>query len=317
VEYHYYDHAYVQVKNPQGSWVQIYSNVGSVSDSSYQLVTHNIANYVQNNPAFQVRFGLGSTDGSVTYTGWNVDDVSISPAGGGGGGEEANWTSARFGPGITGTHGMEGERYGITSIDATIPNGADLRLSVLDGVSKTPIPGYSDLEPTWVDLGSIDPEKHPSLRLKLYFDARGGSLSPIVHEIHMNHRYGTSFSSNPVDAGWSMNSMSWSNGQITGSNGASAVSPVFTSHRAITQMQFSTSSSGSYTLEASIDDGAWQTVSPSGISAFSDYGSSIQIRITCSGSCSLTDLTLEILGGHLPTDPSFDIGQDGWSEWNI
>jgi len=317
VEYHYYDHAYVQVKNPQGSWVQIYSNVGSVSDSSYQLVTHNVANYVQNNPAFQVRFGLGSTDGSVTYTGWNVDDVSISPAGGGGGGEEANWTSARFGPGITGTHGMDGDRYGITSIDATIPNGADLRLSVLDGVSKTAIPGFSNLDPTWVDLGSIDPEKHPSLRLKLYFDARGGALSPIVHEIHMNHRYGTSFASNPVEAGWSMNAMNWNNGQISGSNGASATSPLFTSHRAISQMQFSSSSSGTYTLEASIDDGAWQTVSPSGISAFSDFGSTIQIRIACSGSCSLTDMTLEILGGHLPTSPRFDIGQDGWAEWEV
>ena len=317
VEYHYYDHAYVQVKNPQGSWVQIYSNVGSVSDSSYQLVTHNVANYVQNNPAFQVRFGLGSTDGSVTYTGWNVDDVSISPAGGGGGGEEANWTSARFGPGITGSHGMDGARYGITSIDATIPNGADLRLSVLDGVSKTPIPGFSNLDPTWVDLGSIDPEKHPSLRLKLYFDARGGASSPIVHEIHMNHKYGTSFGSNPVNAGWSMNSMNWNNGQISGSNGATATSPVFTSHRPITQMQFSTSSSGSYNLEASVDGGSWQSVSSNGITAFSQFGSTLQIRITCSGSCSLSELTLEILGGHLPTNPRFDIGQDGWSEWEM
>ena len=317
VEYHYYDHAYIQVKNPQGSWVQIYSSTGTINDGSFQLVTYNIANYVQNNPDFRVRFGLGSTDGSVTYTGWNVDDVSISPAGGGGGGEEANWTSARFGPGITGAHSMQGERYGITSIDATIPNGADLRLSVLDGVSKTPIPGFSNLDPTWVDLGSIDPEKHPSLRLKLYFDARGGSLSPIVHEIHMNHRYGTSFGSNPTDAGWSMSNMNWNNGQISGSNGATATSPLFTSHRAITQMQFSTSSSGTYTLEASVDGGAWQSVSPSGITAFSEFGSTLQFRITCSGSCSLSEITLEILGGHLPTDPRFDIGQDGWSEWEM
>ena len=85
VEYHYYDHAYIQVKNAQGSWVQIYSNNGGVNDGSYQQVTYNIGTHVQNNPAFQVRFGLGTTDGSVTYTGWNIDDVSIEPAGGGGG----------------------------------------------------------------------------------------------------------------------------------------------------------------------------------------------------------------------------------------
>ncbi len=317
VEYHYYDHAYVQVKNAQGSWVQIYSSTGTINDGSFQLVTYNIANYVQNNPAFRVRFGLGSTDGSVTYTGWNVDDVSISPASGGGGGEEGNWTSARFGPGMTGAHGMQGARYGITSIDATIPNGADLRLSVLDGVSKTPIPGFSDLEPTWVDLGSIDPEKHPSLRLKLYFDARGGASTPIVHDIHMNHRYGNSFASNPSESGWSMSGMNWNTGQISGSNGATATSPLFTSHRPITQMQFTSSSSGSYNLEASLDEGPWQSVSSSGISAFDEYGSSLQLRITCSGSCSLSDLTLEILGGHLPTNPRFDIGLDGWSEWEV
>ena len=317
VEYHYYDHAYIQVKNPQGSWVQIYSSTGTINDGSFQQVTYNIANYVQNNPAFQVRFGLGSTDGSVTYTGWNVDDVSISPAGGGGGGEEANWTSARFGPGITGARGMDGNRYGITSIDATIPSGSDLKLTVLDGVSKTPIPGYSYLDPTWIDLGGIDPEKHPSLRLKLYFDARGGALSPIVHEIHMNHRYGTSFALNPALVGWSLNAMNWNNGQISGSNGGTATSPIFTSHRPITQMQFSSTSSGSYSLEASVDGGAWQSVQTTGITAFSDYGSTLQIRITCSGSCSLTDLTLEMLGGHLPTDPNFDIGLDGWSEWGV
>ena len=319
VEYHYYDHAYVQVKNAQGSWVQIYSSTGTINDGSFQLVTYNIANYVQNNPAFRVRFGLGSTDGSVTYTGWNVDDVSISPAGGGGGGEEGNWTSARFGPGISGAHGMQGARYGITSIDATIPTGADIRFSVLDGVSKTPIPGFSDLEPTWVDLGSIDPEKHPSLRLKLYFDSRGGASTPIVHDIHMNHRYGTSFASNPDDSGWSMNGMNWNNGQISGSNGAMATSPLFTSHRPISQMQFSSSSagSGSFNLEASLDGGPWQSVTSSGISAFDEYGSTLQLRITCSGSCSISDIILEILGGHLPTNPRFDIGLDGWSEWEV
>ena len=153
VEYHYYDHAYIQVKNAQGNWAQIYSSSGTINDNSFQRVTYNIASHVQNNPAFQVRFGLGTTDGSVTYTGWNVDDVSIIPAGGGGGGEEGNWTSAPFGPGMTGAYTSQGTKYGITSIDATIPTGSNLVLSVLDGVSNTPIPGYTNLDPTWIQLG--------------------------------------------------------------------------------------------------------------------------------------------------------------------
>ena len=315
VEYHYYDHAYIQVKNPQGSWAQIYSSTGTINDGSFQRVTYNIASYVQNNPAFQVRFGLGTTDGSVTYTGWNVDDVSIIPSGGGGGGDEGNWTSARFGPGITGAYASQGAKYGITSIDATIPTGSNLELSVLDGASNTPIPGYTNLDPTWIDLGGIDPEKHPSLRLKLNFDATGGANSPIVHQIHMNHRYGTSFASNPVDAGWSMSGMNWNNGQISGSNGATATSPVFTSHRPLSQMQFTSTSTGQFTVEASLDGGNWQSVSPGSYTAFEEFGSTIQFRISCTSSCSLTDITIEMVGGHLPIDPRFDIGLDGWAEW--
>ncbi len=315
VEYHYYDHAYIQVKNPQGSWVQIYSSTGTINDGSYRQVTTNIANYVQNNPSFQVRFGLGSTDGSVTYTGWNVDDVSIVPSGGGGGGDEGNWTSARFGPGVTGAYASQGAKYGLTSIDATIPNGANLLLSVLDGASNTPIPGYTNIDPNWVDLGGIDPEKHPSLRLKLYFDARGGANTPIVHKIHMNHRYGTSFTSSPTDAGWSLSSMNWNNGQISGSSGATATSPTFTSHRPLSQLQFTATSSGQFSFEVSLDGGNWQSVSQGSITAFEEFGSTLQFRVTCTSSCSLSDLVVEMIGGHLPIDPRFDIGLDGWTEW--
>ena len=318
IESYYYDDAQVHVKNNQGNWVTVWDwNSYSTNPSSFSLSTHDVSTYVNGNSNFQIRFKLGRTDSSVTYTGWNVDDVSLEPQGGSGGGEEANWTSAPFGPGITGTHGSQGAKYGITSIDATIPNGANLVMSVLDGASNTPIPGYSYLEPTWVDLGGIDAEKHPSLRLKLYFDARGGADSPVVHNIHMNHRYGTSFSSNPTDAGWSMSGMNWNNGQISGSNGATATSPVFTSHRPLAQMQFTSTSSGSFTVEASLDGGNWQSVSQGSFVAFEEFGSSLQLRITCTSSCSLNELTLEMIGGHLPTDPRFDIGLDGWTEWEL
>jgi hypothetical protein len=315
VESSSWDHAYVQVKNTQGSWITLWSNGGTVNDGSYRLVTHNIANYVQNNPAFQVRFGLGSTDSSVTYTGWNVDDVSISPAGGGGGGEEGNWTSARFGPGITGAYGTDGDRYGITSIDATIPTGAALTLSILDGVSKTPIPGYSMLDPTWVDLGGIDAEKHPSLRLKLHFDARSGP-SPVVHSIGMNHRYDTSFRANPVDAGWTLNSMDWGSGSLSGAG--VALSPLFTSHRAIAQAALSTTATGSWQAEVSLDGGPWQVAGNTVLVDFPEFGHTFQFKLTClSGSCTFSDVNLELYGGHLPTDPAFDIGMDGWNEWEM
>ncbi|MEE3083188.1 MAG: hypothetical protein VX320_03745, partial [Candidatus Thermoplasmatota archaeon] len=257
-------------------------------------------------------------DGSVnTYsdTAW-VDDITIAPSGGSGG-DTANWTSAKFGPEITGTHGSDSARYGITSIDATIPTGSNLRASIIDGNTGTAIPGYEDLDPHWFDLGQIDSELHPSLRLKLFFDASAGGASPIVHKIHMNHRYGTSFSSSPLDAGWSLSGMAWNNGQISGSSGTSATSPIFTSHRPISQMRFTSVSSGSFNLEASLDGDSWQNVNSNGISTFADFGSTLQFRVTCTNSCSVTDLTMELIGGHLPTHPRFDIGLDGWNEWEV
>ena len=324
VEYHYYDHAYVQIKNPQGNWIQLYSNVGSVSDSSYQQVTYSIGQHVQNNPSLQVRFGLGTTDSSVTYTGWNLDDVKISPSQGAGGGEQANWTSARFGPGVSGNYHTEGHRYGIVSVDATIPDSSNLMLSILDGVSKTPIPGFSNLDTTWVDLGSIDSERHPSLRVKLNLDIRNGGTTPIVHAVHLNHRYSTSFNSNPESAGgsasanptssWSLNSMSWNGNSISGTG--SIVSPIFTSHRTITQLGVSTSGSGNWATSVSLDSGSWQQIPNNGIHTFTERSSTIQVKLACnSGSCTFNDVEFDIIGGHLPTNPAFDIGLDGWNEW--
>ena len=67
---------------------------------------------------------------------------------------------------MTGAYTSQGTKYGITSIDATIPTGSNLVLSVLDGVSNTPIPGYTNLDPTWIDLGGLmlkAPESSPQI----------------------------------------------------------------------------------------------------------------------------------------------------------
>ena len=53
-----------------------------MNEGTFTQQTHSIGNYIAGNPSFQVRFGIGTTDGSVTYTGWNIDDVVVEPAGG-------------------------------------------------------------------------------------------------------------------------------------------------------------------------------------------------------------------------------------------
>ena len=316
IESYYYDDAQVHVKNRQGSWITVWDwNSYSTNPSSWTLMSHDVSNYANGNSNFQIRFKLGRTDGSVTYTGWNVDDVSLEPQNGAGGGEEANWTSARFGPGMTGPYGTEGSSYGVTSIDATIPNGAGLTMSVLDGTSRTAIPGYAMVDPTWVDLGAIDAEKHPSLRLKLNFDASGGAMTPVVHEIHMNHRYGSSLSTDPTAAGWSLAGMSWNGDVVTGSG--TFTSPVFDSHRPLTGIDLAPGASGSWTSEYSLDGGPWTTAVNTGITAFPAWGHAVQVRFLCSSSCSFDEIKVDLRSGHLPTHPAFDVGLDGWNEWEM
>ena len=130
--------------------------------------------------------------------------------------------------------------YGQMSIDAMIPNNAILRTSILDGRSNTPIPGFDNLEDLHLDLGPIDSNLHPELKVHLYFATPNGAQTPIVHGIHLNGRIATTFE--VIHLRWGGHTGSnWDGDSI---NGGTATSPVYTSSRAISQIALSTSGSG-------------------------------------------------------------------------
>ncbi|MBU1717529.1 MAG: gliding motility-associated C-terminal domain-containing protein [Bacteroidetes bacterium] len=72
-----YDHMNVQAKDAGGGWHTLWSNAASFSDAAWTLQNFDVSAWADNNPTFQVRFGMGSTDGSVQYMGWNIDDVTL------------------------------------------------------------------------------------------------------------------------------------------------------------------------------------------------------------------------------------------------
>ncbi|HKK20225.1 MAG TPA: C25 family peptidase C-terminal domain-containing protein, partial [candidate division Zixibacteria bacterium] len=77
VESSQYDHAYFQAFDGS-SWVTLYENPSTtVQESSWSLQEYDLSAIADGNPNFQIRFGLGSTDGSQTYAGWNIDDIEI------------------------------------------------------------------------------------------------------------------------------------------------------------------------------------------------------------------------------------------------
>ena len=78
VESSTYDHASIQVSSNGTTWTTIYDHAGgSFTDTSWQLMNYNISAVADNSPTVFIRWGMGPTDSSVTYCGWNVDDVQI------------------------------------------------------------------------------------------------------------------------------------------------------------------------------------------------------------------------------------------------
>ena len=49
-----------------------------IADYAWTLVTYDISAVADNQPAVYLRWGMGPTDSSVTFPGWNIDDVSVT-----------------------------------------------------------------------------------------------------------------------------------------------------------------------------------------------------------------------------------------------
>jgi hypothetical protein len=71
------DNAELQAYNGS-AWIDVYDNGGStVNESAWGEQVYDLSAYANNNPDFQIRFGIGPTDGSVNYCGWNIDDLEL------------------------------------------------------------------------------------------------------------------------------------------------------------------------------------------------------------------------------------------------
>ncbi len=74
-----FDHAYLRVSNDGVNWTTIYSHTGpSMNPSVWTPFTYDISAVADNQPNVRIRFTIGTTDTSVVYVGWNVDDIVIS-----------------------------------------------------------------------------------------------------------------------------------------------------------------------------------------------------------------------------------------------
>ena len=79
VEQATYDQASIQASNNGSTWTTVWDHTGSdIIDNSWTLQTIDISAVADGQSTVYIRWGMGPTDGSVTYPGWNIDDVVVT-----------------------------------------------------------------------------------------------------------------------------------------------------------------------------------------------------------------------------------------------
>ena len=307
-----WDHAYVAVKGTNGAWATVYSS-GYTQDSSFSLQTISITNYIANNPSFQVRFGIGTTDSSVNYDGWNVDDVSVMPSGTGVSSGEGNWTSAPFSPSTLGQGEMR--TFGYLHLDAEVPAGEILEWQLLDASTSQPIPGFEHSTAKSIDLGMIDWENYPSARLSIHMKSQAGGI-PSVHGIHFEGKIVEDFEEDPTGMGWQLQSTTWSPGQISGTG--TLVSKHFNIRSGFAGFDSNCSLTGSGQIEYSLDGGGTWAVLNTGSQWLTSPHFTVQFRvISTGGSWTLDTFDVEMVRTSVADGLRIDVGMDGVSDWSM
>jgi hypothetical protein len=74
-----FDHANVAVSNDGTSWTTVWSHTGTtaIADTAWTQQTYSIGAVADRQATVYVRWGMGPSDSSVTYPGWNLDDIEI------------------------------------------------------------------------------------------------------------------------------------------------------------------------------------------------------------------------------------------------
>jgi len=78
VESSQYDHANIQISTNGSTWTDIWNFTGpTLTETSWSLQSYDISAIADEQATVYIRWGMGPSDGGLTYFGWNIDDVEI------------------------------------------------------------------------------------------------------------------------------------------------------------------------------------------------------------------------------------------------
>ncbi len=78
VEQSLFDHATIEISRNGTDWSTVWENdVININDLEWSLQTYDISTVADDQPTVYLRWGMGPTDSSATFSGWHLDDVAI------------------------------------------------------------------------------------------------------------------------------------------------------------------------------------------------------------------------------------------------
>ena len=72
-----YDHAYLRISTDGIAYTTLWENDAEITDDAWSEQVFDIADIADGQAAVRLRWTQGTTDGSWSYSGWNIDDVEI------------------------------------------------------------------------------------------------------------------------------------------------------------------------------------------------------------------------------------------------
>jgi hypothetical protein len=73
------DHASIQVSNDGTTWTTVWDHTGgTLNETAWSFQQYDISAVASFQSTVYIRWGMGTTNGSVTFSGWNIDDVRVA-----------------------------------------------------------------------------------------------------------------------------------------------------------------------------------------------------------------------------------------------
>ena len=73
-----FDHAAVQVSTDGAGWATVWNHTGlAIAENAWSLQSHDVSAWADGRPSVRFRWVMGATDATITYPGWNVDDIRV------------------------------------------------------------------------------------------------------------------------------------------------------------------------------------------------------------------------------------------------